>query len=233
MVASHCVRTGSEFLLGKERTNMLNSRLIALLLASAMAFVFAGPASAAINIVFNGDFESTDIGNAWYQTVNAGDSGVTGWTVGGASVDIVSILGGGPGWAHTNNQAIDLAGTPGPGSLSQYLPTTSGAFYDLTFFASSNPPPTTLNVYWDGNLIDSFDPSNFGTWTKYTFPHLQATSGSTLLTFATPTGSNMGPLLDTVSVTAVPEPCSVAACSLLGTVGIAVGRRRRMPSTRT
>jgi len=54
------------------------------------------------------------------------------------SVDVVQ----GPTWAEDGIQGIDMAGTPGPGSLTQILTTAAGTDYVLSFWY----PPTVART---------------------------------------------------------------------------------------
>src|SRR5271169_2335956 len=108
----------------------------------------------AANIVQNGSFENPAISN-YYECVPAPAQtcastftllGIPGWTVGGTSVDVVSssLDTGGHGpqwWSEDGTQGIDMAGTPGPGSLTQGLTTIDGMKYSVSFWVSSNGGP--------------------------------------------------------------------------------------------
>jgi choice-of-anchor C domain-containing protein len=181
--------------------------------------------------LINGSFEDPNIGNNFYVVVGNGDPTITGWTVGGSSVDIVNKVGAGnSNWANDGDQSIDLAGTPGPGSLTQFAGTTASASYVLSFQVSSNGGPyiNGLQVFWNGSLLDTITTPAFGTWETKSYL-VTATGASTELTFSTDNASNQGPLLDDVSLTqAVPEPGSIIMLSLGGIgMGLAAWRRRR------
>ena len=123
------------------------------------------PACSFANLVQNGDFEVTDgtvnaSGHPGYQTVFNGDTtSIPGWVEGlrsgDVSVDVVSQSGFGY-LAASGDQFIDLAGTPGPGSIAQFLSTTPGQQYQLTFSASSNGSPQPMDIYW-GNSATPID----------------------------------------------------------------------------
>jgi hypothetical protein len=158
--------------------------------------------------IVNGGFEDPNIG-VFYRTVYGGDStGIPGWLVTGDSVDIVNTVEG-PSWAHTGRQAIDLAGTPGPGGVEQSIDTILGTYYTFSFWASSNggPYPGGLLVGWNGVTIDTVDTPAQGTWERHAYT-VVGTGGPTLFSLSTPISTNQGPLVDDVNVH-VPEPGSL------------------------
>jgi len=192
---------------------------------------FSAPAFG--SIVVNGDFESPNIGPTSFQTFTTGSTGITGWTVTQTSVDLVSNRTGISGYAFTGQQAVDLAGTPGPGGIFQDLATTVGTLYTLTFRESSNGASNNLVVRWGTGatppIVLSTVTPPLGTW-QFVSLNLLATTSTTRLEFDTlPTNTtNAGPLLDTVTVdqAGIPEPSTLAILGL-GGLGLAIGRYRR------
>lgn len=56
--------------------------------AAILAFLAVmSPASAAVNLITNGSFESGSFSAAPFDTLSAGDPSITGWTIGGDSID--------------------------------------------------------------------------------------------------------------------------------------------------
>jgi hypothetical protein len=178
--------------------------------------------------ILNWSFENPDIsGDAtFYRVIPAGDAGLLDWSVTGVSVDIVHNRAG-AGWAQDGNQAVDLAGTPGPGGINQDIATVAGQTYQLVFWASSNGGAlANLDVNFGGStLATGLATPPFGTWTQYTY-FVTATSAISNLEFATGLGGNAGPLLDNISLSEVPEPASLAGV-LAGLAAIAAVRLRR------
>jgi choice-of-anchor C domain-containing protein len=110
-------------------------------------------ASSAANLIVNGSFESPSTGGAGVVDYTGGWAAITGWTVGGNSVDLIdsSYLA-----AEDGSQSLDLSGSA-PSSVSQTVSTTPGANYTLTWFMAGNTncgqPVKTMNVLCNGTLI--------------------------------------------------------------------------------
>lgn len=193
----------------------------ALALSSAMA------QAAPVNLLTNGDFEA-NIGNVafgGYTQVAAGSSLITGWTVGGASVDLIRNA-----WGHIDSVSIDLAGTPGPGSLSQAFSVLAGVTYELEFDYFRNPPGTALVVNFGG-----LGPVTLGVASSIvrdqTYRWTATSTGIATLSF-TSGGGNYGPTIDNVSVVAVSAPQTAALVLAAFAAMGAVSRRRRPAAAR-
>src|ERR1700736_3616949 len=95
-------------------------------LVGAIALLFAGVAGAGAAPFTNGGFEAGNYtGNlSTFQTLGNGSTAITGWTVGGNSIDWIA------GYWQPNSGAmsIDLDGNA-PGSISQTFDTTAGQQY--------------------------------------------------------------------------------------------------------
>ncbi len=198
----------------------------ALTLASILAVAAAANASG----FTNGSFEDgVDPGS--FTTLNPGDTNISGWSVGGTSVDYIGSY-----WlASDGARSLDLGGL-GAGSVSQTFDTVNGQQYLLTFDMAGNPdnndPLFTLNasvgdLNQDFSFINPFnnDPhSNMGWQGRSAL--FTATGASSTITFTSlvPPGA-YGPALDNVQMQAVPEPCSMIALGL-GAVGLL--RRKRV-----
>ena len=198
---------------------MISKKTLSLALAAAL--LSAGYAQASTELVSNGGFESFTGGPvSGYVTVNAGDTSLTGWTVGAASVDVVN----GNYGAITGN-SIDMLGTPGPGSLEQTLATVAGQHYTLNFDLSENSNAAPQLYVSLNNGATPMLYTGTGTPQHYS---LDFTAGaSTMLTFTSATSGNSGAVLDNVSVMAVPEPETYAMLLAgLGLMGF-IARRRK------
>jgi choice-of-anchor C domain-containing protein len=174
----------------------------------ARASATAASASSAANLIVNGSFESPAIGGGVVE-YDSGSTAITGWTVGGNSVDLVAES----YWsAEDEDQSVDLSGSA-PGTVSQTISTTPGANYTLSWFMAGNTncgqPVKTMDVAWNGTLIDAptFDTSGDSNtsmgWIQQQI-NVTATGTSSVVEFAdaTPDMSQCGAALDNVSLTA-------------------------------
>jgi choice-of-anchor C domain-containing protein len=196
-------------------------KIVKTLLAAAISLTAFG--AQANELVTNGSFESITGSNpvGTYRKVNAGETDIVGWTVGGTSVDIINSA-----YGAISGNSIDMLGSPGPGSLSQMLSTVVGQTYVLSFDLSYNGGTyKDIGVSLAGGAQTFFtggSPFNHHTL-QYT-----ATSASTQLAFFSTGDANYsGAVLDNVSVAAVPEPETYAM--LLAGLGLmgGIARRRR------
>ena len=168
-----------------------------------------------------------------FQTIFAGETTLSPWTVGG-SVDWI----GGYWQTAEGHGSVDMAGN-GAGTLSTTLNTIAGQTYALSFYLAGNPDggnqTKTLHVQVGTLPIPdfTFDTAGHGKgsmgWVLETVNFTAV--GNDNLTFTSGEGSSpWGPALDGVTVSsaaAVPEPAS-CALMLFGLAGmIAVFRRRR------
>ena len=156
--------------------------------------------------VTNGSFEAGTC-NGTFTTVLAGQTNITGWTVGGHSVDYICSY-----WqASDGNRSIDLNGN-GTGSLSQTIATIPGVTYGVYFDMSGNPdgPPDerlmAVSATGTASEVFSYTADNNThadmQWASESY-QFAATSSSTLLSFVTNTLGFYGPALDNVEVIAL------------------------------
>jgi hypothetical protein len=196
--------------------------------------------------VSNGSFETNTWNGSGYDALFTGDSAsLASWLVLGnmdsetgaplSGVDIVSS----PYPVFDGNFAVDLAGTPGPGGISQLL-TLSAGTYDVTFAALFNPYADPINMTIFAGLVDPslangsnlIDPSQLNLITvtstgPYGIYGFEATvTGNSLLVLETdPNNHTNGNIfVDAVNAQAVPEPISM---TLLGLGGLSLVRRRK------
>src|SRR5947209_8181250 len=150
------------------------------------------PSVLSADIVFNGGFETGDF---------------TGWILSGnpipGSVDTTN--------PHSGNYAADLIAAGSPSFMEQFLPTTSGTRYNLTYFlevsTDSTGGPVEFMAQVNGGTV--FDQTNIPPqpYTSYSFPFL-ATGTSTDLKFGFRNDSGSF-FLDDISVAPIPEPSSL------------------------
>lgn len=207
------------------------NRLCLVAALAATATVLAAPASAVT--IANGSFEDASFNPGVFTTLGAGSTAITGWTVGGNSIDYIGSY-----WqAAAGDRSIDLSGNS-KGSISQLLTGLNiGGRYQVRFFLAGNPDggaATKVAVASDGGAqSDTFffpqagnTKSDMG-WTEQVF-NFTAAASSANLTFSATLEDPYGPALDNVSISggAVPEPASWALMIAgFGFAGAALRRR--------
>jgi Ca2+-binding RTX toxin-like protein len=153
----------------------------------------------ATNLIVNGSFETAVVGDNSNQLFNA----VTGWT---ADTGQIQIKGAGYGgqYGDEGTQFADLDADTGIDSFHQDIQTTNGQSYQLSFDAEGRSgyatTTQTVNVYWNGTLIDSFDPSGTS-YQTHTYS-VVGTGGLDRLTFAESSADNdtIGAAIDNVTL---------------------------------
>ena len=190
-----------------------------LAIAALVAFCSASQAG----VIFSDNFDANSYG------LNAVP---TGWTVTNGTVDIIgpafhNLCGAGYG------KCIDLDGSSmDAGILSTSLNLTAGVQYTATFELAGNQRDgaDTGSVSFGGLSFGSqslaFALNATDAFSTYQLVFTPGASGAYSLSFSNAGGDNIGALLDNVSVSAVPEPETLAMLLAgLGLVG-AVARRK-------
>lgn len=187
-----------------------------------------GVSAAHGSLIVNGSFEEPAI-TAAFIVLPAGSTTVPGWVVSAPTptqgVDLVSRAAGND-YVYDGNQSIDLAGTPGRGSISQQVPTNPGEVYELRFFLSSNGAPMTdgVTVLWNDQEIATYTSPQLGSWSEFAL-NVTGIAGTSSLTFRGNVDGNAGTVLDLVSLNVVPAPGATALA--IGAMAAALRRRRR------
>jgi hypothetical protein len=219
-----------------------------LAIAAIAGGFIAGPAqavviSAEVNRIINGSFEAPAIGAATYYNVgNVGSNADHqipagfGWNVPINTVDIVSQRFAGSVANQDGAQFLDLVGYGSTGGIAQEFSVVKGHTYALKFAYANNPfggpASAAANVIFGGVTTevthDSSSDSNFN-WTSFSQTFTAGASGMSTLSFTeTIGGGNAGILLDSVSVTGVPELSTWAMMIIgFGGVGLQICRRDR------
>ncbi|HEX4181724.1 MAG TPA: choice-of-anchor C family protein [Caulobacteraceae bacterium] len=205
--------------------------------------ILAAASSVNAATIVNGGFESSTLTPAeaaqmssqGFATLGAGNTDLTGWSIGGAGIDYIGSYWMPAGGTHS----IDLNALSA-GSIFQSVATVIGQAYQVSFDLAGNPdgaPIVKLAIADATGLPGAaylFDTTgktktNMG-WTTFTYD-FTADSTATTLTFSNSNQSGFktpfGAALDNISISAVPEPASWALMLIgFGTLGMAMRSRR-------
>lgn len=204
-----------------------------LLILASMA-TLAVSAHAVNLITTNSDFETfntsgADASGSGYWMLNNGNGSLSGWTIGGrggdVSVDVVS-----DNYSHLDTYGIDLAGSPGPGSISRSIAITGGEWYKVSFWAlAQDSINSKVIVELGGNSIETTiaigATSSSGALVYHSFM-MQAGGANTTFLMGTrlDNNTNGNMMIDNVTVEAVPEPFTMG----LGLAAVGAFVRRRL-----
>lgn len=205
----------------------------------ACVAAIGGLAAIAHGTVTNGSFEVPPVTPGTFATHGVGSTSITGWTVVGSNVAVVSGTYADSGVtfnAQNGAQWLDLTG-PGSNSssngVSQDVATTIGQLYRLSFYVGSATDNTsffasTVDLSIAGGARVGFTnpiaPLDSMDWQLFTADFV-ATGALTNITFfngSTPNNNLSG--LDNVTLEVIPAP---GAAALLGLCGLMAARRRR------
>ncbi len=193
-----------------------------------MLFLAAGAASAGpIELLTNGSFEKNGVGSGSWTIKSALD----GWTVGTKGVEVRNNV---AGTAQNGSNFLELDSTANSW-ISQTIDTIAGGKYDLSFYYAprENTAAKTngIDVLWNGTLLKHLEGDNFTSktnWIKIDLSMFAVGSLSTLSFQASGISDSIGGSLDNVSLTAVPEPATIASMLLgLGLMGFTLRRRKQ------
>jgi hypothetical protein len=154
--------------------------------------MFVIPGFGFADLVYNGGFETGDF---------------TGWILSGNPIpgDVDTLN------PHSGLYAADLTALGSPSFMEQFLATTPGVTYDLTYFLDVSKPAGggVIEFLTQTNGITLFDQTNLPPqpYTRYSFPFV-ATGASTDLKFGFRYDAGSF-FLDDISVTTTPEPSSI------------------------
>ena len=198
----------------------------------AGAALMLGAQSAYAVTITNGSFETPIVGGN-YNTLGAGDLSLTGWDIGGNSIDHIGSY-----WnAADGSQSVDLNGGD-LGNISQTISgLTNGQQYTVSFSIAATPGygSQTINVDF-GSTSQSYSLADTGSlgnmnWAVRTIVFVADATGTALLKFAgTSNGGNnaAGMALDNVTIAATPIPGAILLFgSALGGMGFLGYRRKK------
>ena len=172
---------------------------------AALLLVSVAPSSA--QIVANGSFELGPVipqANPIFE-VPAGSSALTGWTVTGGAVSIITDNYWDPRSGH---RSLALSSDAGPGAIQQSFNTSPGSFYRLIFYLSGEPfsSPTIKHLrVTTGVTVREFTYDVTPGWHwdmhwRIQAIEFEAFAISTLLRFESLDASPWGPAIDSVKV---------------------------------
>lgn len=187
-------------------------------LAISLIMNVATPASAATLI--NGGLNLLPGDEGEIITVVDGLS-YNGWT-GYNGVEFVGVAPGIREPSAEGNGFVDLNGTLGSGGITQGLTTQVGQLYRIDFALSGNPGPDghtvginkPMAVLWNSGLAGDFtfvhepDETHRNLRWEYHSVFVTGTGFDTLRFESTGGTDDSGPMIDDISITAIPEPSS-------------------------
>lgn len=190
-------------------------------LAVLTALLLAGSAYATpIEMISNGGFESSSLQNGTWTVA----SSIDGWKTDTKGVEVRNNIAGS---AFDGKNFVELD-TTGNSWISQTLATTASAHYSLQFAYAPREGISALSngieVFWNDVSQGVFtgQGGNGNQWRVYELDLMAASNSSTLKFAAVGLSDSYGGSLDHVSLTAVPEPASMATMLLgLGMLGFA------------
>jgi choice-of-anchor C domain-containing protein len=196
----------------------------------AGAALLLGAQSASALSITNGSFEDPSVAGG-FGTLNAGDPSLTGWTIGGNSIDHIGNY-----WnAQSGSQSVDLNGN-NTGSISQLISgLTDGQQYTVSFYAAATPTygaqGLLVSAGGSSKLLSLADTGSRGnmSWALQTITFIADVTGTALLTFAGVNAGPAGAALDNVTIAATPIPGAILLFgSALGGMGFLGYRRKKL-----
>jgi hypothetical protein len=207
-------------------------------------------AQAAGNLVMDGSFESTVLPSGTWGYYDASNP-LAGWTASTGAGDSIEVRHDVVGHALDGRNFVELDSQFHNSGMSQVLNTVAGQTYSLSFYYSNRADSTGYcdpNQFGGGCVIPvssnglgynlgagmvslaalPVNTTSENQWVHYTTTF--TATGTTTLSFAAlGTSDSFGTSLDMISVTAVPEPSTLALMAA-GLGGLWLRRRRGLPA---
>ncbi|MEZ5505661.1 MAG: PEP-CTERM sorting domain-containing protein [Gammaproteobacteria bacterium] len=205
--------------------SMISKTVTAIAFASAASFANA-------NLLTNGDFEANVglSGTSWgvYQSID-------GWNkFDGPGIEIQrnTVIA-----AQSGNQYVELDSHYNSSMYQEISGLTVGGAYELSFWyharTNNGYNDNGINVYWGDYLpgdvavsIDGMKQVNTPGWIEQTVKLVASAETMFLMFAATGYSNSLGGFVDNVSLTAVPEPGTLALFGL-GLMGLVLARRQQ------
>ena len=167
-----------------------------------------------------------------YMWLGLSNTTITGWTVGGPG-DGVDWLIAPTFRADAGSHSVDLKHLTNS-SIATEIPTIAGVTYELSFSATAVKPMDRIGTITAGSLVDVEFTVPYGSEVEYDylnqtyapFSYQFAALGDLTTIHFTATGNTgssvrYGPVIDSVSVSAIPEPSTIVSLLSLA-AGLAV-----------
>lgn len=218
---------------------------------ACVALLALGAAPARAGNIVNGSFEAPMVPVGGFLNYFGGSTAITGWTVEGTGVSIVSGTFSQNGilfQAENGNQWLDLTGdgfNSHSDGVAQNVTTVVGQAYTLSFYVGSATDnnlffASTVGLRINGGAITSYTnptaPSNMLNWERFTADFTATTTTTNVAFYNGDSVNNNNASLDNVTLNSasVPEPAGITLMAIgLAAAGFVFASRRAGKSRHT